>query len=235
TFTYTPKNLGHRYRRPEEFRVRFNQFRNLLNERLMAPQPFDDHIGIQQDLIHSSISDAECLREASGHIALCRQGPFDPSKLLLTGVPIRAYRSFLFLRIFLGCIREQVPIPFGLFAGSLSKGFSQYRRPDRVVSVSSRCILYIAMPDSPAICRPPLKQRVYTAPNDCLPVYRKTCGAGYIQRVEEPFAAGEVGRSKSGSGGRTLRLMSSLLRLGPHFQARFVSLQRRDSKLHLKL
>src|SRR5439155_12205461 len=59
--------------------------------------------------------------------------------------------------------------------------------------------------------------------------------AGYIQRVEEPFAAGEVGRSKSGSGGRTLRLMPSLLRLGPHFQARFVSLQRRDSKLHLKL
>src|SRR5437016_2834586 len=114
----------------------------------MAPQPFDDHIGIQQDLIHSSISDAECLREASGYIALYRRGPFDPSKLLLTGGPIRPYRSFLFLRIFLGRIREQVPIPFGLFAGSWSKGFSQYRRPDRVAFVSSRCILYITMPDS---------------------------------------------------------------------------------------
>src|SRR5207245_2982389 len=46
------------------------------------------------------------------------------------------------------CIREQVPIPFGLFAGLWSKGFSQYRRPDRVAFVSSRCILYITMPDS---------------------------------------------------------------------------------------
>src|SRR5206468_9633287 len=95
------------------------------------------------------ISDAECLCEASGCIALYRRGPFDPSKLLLTGGPIRPYRSFLFLRIFLGCIREQVPIPFGLFAGSWSKGFSQYRRPDKVAFVSSRCILYITMPDSP--------------------------------------------------------------------------------------
>src|SRR5438094_5408488 len=53
---------------------------------------------------------------------------------------------------------------------------------------------------------PPLKQRVYTSPNDCLPVYRKACGAGFVQRLEQPFAAGEVGRSKSGSWVRTPRL-----------------------------
>src|SRR5439155_22420529 len=123
TFTYTRKNLGHRYRRPEEFRVRFNQFRNLLNERLMAPQPFDDHIGIQQALIHSSISDAESLREASGHIALYLRGPFDPSKLLLTDGTIWPYRSFLLLRIFLVFIRAPVPIPFALFARSWLKRF----------------------------------------------------------------------------------------------------------------
>src|SRR5439155_5086680 len=71
---------------------------------------------------------------------------------------------------------------------------------------------------TPPFVDPPLKQRVYTSPNDCLPVYRKTCGARYIQRLEEPFAAGEVGRSKSGSWVRTLRLMSSLLRLGLIFK-----------------